>query len=1124
MLVQGAAPEDLAEVIAAAGQLLLRIGTADAETLAGLGDEIGRIETGIVEAGRRVGERLQERQRIAEAAGQLDAPEGALDPERNRCAAKEAVAPGTPRPGAADRQRCWRPGGRRWQRCATPCGDRRGAGAAARTPPHRQAAGQIEAPEGALDPEREEVRLAKEGVTQALGQAPLTDNVLEAGRQALETLRDTVRRVGEAAGRRRQESQRIAEAAGNVEPPEGAEEPEREEIRLAKEAVTLALAPLPLTEDVLEAGRNALSTLQQAAQRIATDAQQRKEAHDQIAEAAGLIQLPPCLEDQRQALEEAQQKVTAALEPPITAQRNQDAAQALDELRQLITTVEQELDSLGGLANVADTCIALGVAPEAYAQLEGALGGRKAAGELLKAFPPQELTTLCTGLGGGLTGAARLGQILPGFGTAATLKTTMADLGGAGKLAGLVVTGGLSGAAAKQLCDDLGAKAVGALMGDADDPTDAIAIQGQLGQNAKALRDLVADGGFDGKPAALAALFTKGCGGDAARFAQLCTDFDDDDDRAALKGLVDEGGLGDAPDVLADLFATGCGGSSDQLRTLSESFGDAGKRAGLKRALTQGGLAGQTGVPSEGDIDTGSLSALLKDGAGPAPGSFAGDDVKRRADGLAALFENMDATACGNMKTMLTKGGLGTEPEVMAHLVGIGCEGDAGALTALAAELNTDPAKLKALDDLVKEGGFGTVDAGSAPTGTDAKCLARLFDPGSNGDPQELTKLLTALGANDLANMKGIMTTGELGQHPEVVGGMYQHGCLTDPDGPSGGAKDPQFLKDMMGEFAAPNGPAEFQDLLVNGGFTGGGNEHRLGSVLRYACSGKNPPAARDGRVLKQFHTAFNGHMADLVTTMNAFDAAPDEILEQSTPTEPNQPGKAFRNVVNAPGHGNGAPDATRLHNKFFTTLNNKATANAGSVATPARLDLDALLQNAASFEMQPFPAGNVAMNLGGRAIDLRIDHVMYRHTRECNAFHLNGSSKSTLYPRGTDSARVQTLVTGTWGNIPNPNRGNRPGGPPMVPKANPPNDTDDLDGNYTPYPSTPIPPGLSDNNGGQAKIGFNPVPTPPPSTDVYIAQFFPVDDGTGTGGTPGNGGLLTVHNSDMREMRDALQ
>lgn len=164
-------------------------------------------------------------------------------------------------------------------------------------------------------------------------------------------------------------------------------------------------------------------------------------------------------------------------------------------------------------------------------------------------------------------------------------------------------------------------------------------------------------------------------------------------------------------------------------------------------------------------------------------------------------------------------------------------------------------------------------------------------------------------------------------------------------------------------------------------------------------------------------------------------------------------------------------------------------------------------------------------MALGGRNVEFRIDHVMERHTRKHNTFDFSGSTKSTLYPRRTDQANVEARLTGVWGNIPNPPRGNRAGPPPGVAKANPPVDAEDLDGNYTPYPypNGPVPPGLADGQGAQAKIGFNPLPPPPPNSPAYIAQFFAIDSGTGGPGEPDAGGMLTVHKSDMMKMKGAL-
>ena len=1066
---------------------------------------------------------------------------------------------------------------------------------------------------------------------------------------------------------------------------------------------------------------------------VETEVGKRQTEHKRIAGEGAKVEVSGHLDDQKQRLADARKDLAKALESPVTPGRNKTAGDALLALQDLAKAVTEELDSLGGEAGIGQLCAAVGFDASAYAALETALGGRKATAAMLKTFTPAKLGGLAKGLGGGEAGAKKLADLAGGFGGPAGLADTVASLdpGGQDRLLALVTKGNLAPAAVTKLRDDLGVEFLGALMGDSHDPAAAIAIQAELGGNVKALQDLATDGGFAGKPKALAALYSKGCGGDAKVFAALCVDFGNPDDRAKLKGLVDGGGLGDAPDCLGALLATGCGGSAAKLKEMGTAFADpltgAASRDGLKRMLTTGGLAAGKGTPPDGDVDPACLGQMLKqgggaqlaklvagldatacgnvavalkkgglgtepeafaalvdqgcgkgdpaklgglvaelntgpaklkglndllkeggvggkDGAGTPTGSNAeclaklfapgcdgkpaelaklltalgpddlanmkgvmttgglgkapdslaqllakgcdgdpakfkafgtafadpltGDDSRKGLErllttgGLAAgkgtppdgdvdsaclglMFKNgggpqlaklaagLDATACGNIGATLKKGGLGTEPEVFAKLVDDGCgKGDPAELGALAAELNSDPAKLKGLDDLLKTGGFGTKDETGTATNIKTDCLAKLFAPGCDGKPAELTKLLTALTGPDLANMKGLMTAGGLGQRPDIIGPMYKHGCISDPDGADDGTKEPTVLKDMMGEFAGPVGAGQFKDLLDNGGLGETGKQDRLGSLMRYACSNKaNPGAARNGKVLKQFHTAFSGNMADLTTTMEAFETAPKAILENGSP---NQPGKAFRNVVNAPGHGNGTPDATRLHSKFFTTLKNQSIATTGLViapGSPARLTLKQLLQNTPTFEQEAFTAGSTPMVLGGRNIDFRIDHVMDRHTRKFNTFDFSGSTKSTLYPRTETEAGVKARLTGTWANIPNIARGDRPAPPPGVPKANPPMDIHDLEGNYTPYPwpNGPVPPGVNDGQGAQAKIGFNPAPPPippavaPPIPGVYIAQFFAVDSGTGAAGEPDVGGLLTVHKTDMLKMKSAL-
>ena len=928
---------------------------------------------------------------------------------------------------------------------------------------------------------------------------------LQAMDKSFDGLADELAEARSAVQRRTAEKHRIEAEASQITV-DGADSDEAARLSGSVAEVSKMMAGAPLTNAMLESGRRALTEASNEAAQTGNAVQARLGENNRLGNEAGKVVDPECLPDQEKRLGTARTAVADLLKPPVSEKRNQDAAAALEDLRKAVIEVQDELISLGNLEGIKSLCGLAGVKIEEYAAFETQLGGRVATGELLKVFPAARLGGLTKALGAAAAGPEALAALAKSFGSPVALGTAIKELGGNGdaKLAGLVTAGKLYGAGVKKLCDDVGTSFVGALMEGSNDPKDALAIQAKLGATPKSLPDLNKQAGFEQKPAALVALFRKGCAGNVDTFAALCTGFADEADRKNLGALIGDAGLGDAPDAFSALFATGCGGDVASLQALGKSFsGDTnkGSRDGLKRMLTTGGLAAGKGVLPDGDVQPECLAELLKLGSGPGPtGAIKGGEDKRKGDGLAKLCAGLDATACGNLGKAMKSGGLGTEPEVFGHLVGVGCAGDPAKLAGLSAELGTNAKNLKGLNDLLKQGGFGSTTAVGGATGIDKTCLGTLFGTGCEGRPDELVKLITELGATDLPALEGVMTGGGLGQHPEVLGNLYKHGCLDLPNGATGGAKNPTVLKDLVGEFKPPGGPAQFRDLLVNGGFTA--NDDRLGSVVRYGLAGKGPNDKPDGKKLKQLHTAFDTHMGDLVTVMNAFDGAPDTILEASKPGEPNQPGKAFRNVVQAPGH---AGKLDQLHAKFFTKLKTRSTGVHNSPVT--RLTMDELIQNAASFEHEPCAAAPINMNMPP-PIDVHYEHIVQRHTRKQCAFLLANSSKSTLYPRTIAGAEIETQVKGVFAAIPKagPARGNRPDGTPM---KDPPGDTDDLNGNYASYENLLY-------NGGLYKVGFNPAPgvTIPPAGAVYVAQFFPKDT---------NPGMLTIHKTDMQAMKDAL-
>ncbi|MEX0283181.1 MAG: hypothetical protein AB3N23_01070 [Paracoccaceae bacterium] len=649
------------------------------------------------------------------------------------------------------------------------------------------------------------------------------------------------------------------------------------------------------------------------------------------------------------------------------------------------------------------------------------------------------------------------------------------------------------------------------------------------------LKRMFDDGGFKGKtppplakgdidPRCLGELLKngmgpppKGFGGDAdqRRTDGLATLVKGLDKSACedFKKLLTEGGVGKAPSALGHLVGHGCEGKPADLKNVIGAFDSKEKREGLERLLTTGGLEGKKkGEVKSGDIDPACLGYMLKHSAGISTPPKGADD---RGKALAALCEGMTGPSCGELKTTLKGTGLGFDPQVFGHFVGTGCatgtpakHSDPTKLSEFAQKLAADGPAQGKLKDMLQKGGFGTKDKDGNPVDIKPECLANMFNPGCEGKPEELIKLVNALDTTALTNLNGVMVTGEFGKHPKALGKTYQKGCLDNPIGARTGDKNPEVFKAMMSGFAPPAGPAKFKDLMDHGGFGVTGQEDRLGSVVRYAFTPK-PPAAEKQQAdkLVQLHTAFNGNWSNLTDMVGAFESAPDWVLGTDGGEEKKRLGSAFRNVVQAPGHGG---DATQLKTKFFDKLNNRANAGAGHIPHGVvRLTKDELLQHAASFEHEPVANGHrVAVNGG---IDLRADHVLERHTRKNNAFILNGGNDpTTLYPNGTDQNRIVNLVNGALAtlNNPAPNRGARPHHQrPPVQKRNPPLDRFDLN---HPDPWTPFN-NVGDGD-GTSKIGFHRDGANFPK--AMITQFYPK---TGTN-------LIKVANVDMAAMRDATR
>lgn len=682
------------------------------------------------------------------------------------------------------------------------------------------------------------------------------------------------------------------------------------------------------------------------------------------------------------------------------------------------------------------------------------------------------------------------------------------DQAGCQKMKTVLTSGGLG------LAPDALGQAVSVGCDGKADQMQAMVTTFSDGTNAAALQRMLTDGGMAGKagalsdgdidPACLGNLLKNGAGpapGSADdRMTKMATLLKDLDSSACgkLKDMLSEGGLGQAPEALSHLVGIGCEGKADSLKVLQGGFDDADNRKGLARMLGDGGLKGKT-VAGNTVIDPRCLAQLYKHGADEKPPLDPGTDEAWRAKSLGKLCKDMDKTGCDALAVTLETGKLGLEPEVMAKFVGVGCKGGGAELKAIATELGKSDNNAR-LGNLLQTGGFGTKDGSGAPVPDAAKteCLGKLLRPGCDGTPAEMTRLLQKLDAQEMSDFKGLMTSGKLGQNPDVLANLYKHGCVKSPDGPADGVgeKDPKVLVDMMATFRGPVEVAKFEDMLTNGGFTGAGNEERLGSVMRYAFTPKTPPGSpQDGAKLKEMCTAFTGHMPDLKMTMDALTGASDDILETSQPGEPNQPGKGLRNVVHAPGHGG---NANQLHSKFVTNLRNRATGGPpGGPATVPRLTLDELIQNAASLEHDTSHNAVVATVGPEGPTNIRMDHIVERHTRKHCNFTLKPPANNTpitLYARTVDEAAVKGMVDSAMGNMAMTQ-------PLLETDLEPP------PGNTYKFEDN-----VDDGSGGTAKIGFNPDPDPPPG-NAYVAQFFPRN-------APGQ---RKIRNRDMYGIKAAL-
>ncbi|MEX0371759.1 MAG: hypothetical protein AB3N09_14110, partial [Tateyamaria sp.] len=432
--------------------------------------------------------------------------------------------------------------------------------------------------------------------------------------QAVTTAKQTIKEREEARDR-------LLTAIEKVEPPEGSEQKETEElgqaVRTARELANTGALDVEATESALKIAEDLVEKIKEAARL-------RKEAHDTLDEELTQLVDIDCLPGQQPKQDELRKAASDLLEPPITEDRNTLAREAIDALKTWQGETKQALEDLGGKEQAQAFCDAFGVDPDKMAELETQLGGHDAVVALLKKPGLAKVKEYAAAFGGGAADPAKFAEMVTGFGSFDALQAAVDAVGSVEKLSALTVKGGLTPAAAKDMIDGLGGGFVAELMGSGNDPATAKALVTELGGELKNFGTIAKAAGLDAKPKALMALLDTGCKGNAKDFAALITDtFKDTDDQKALKGLIETGGFGDAPDALGGFFANGLGGDGKNLKEFCTALDTPAAREGLNFLRNDAGLKGDPGKISDH-----CLSALFPHGAGPVPTQPPPDQAK----------------------------------------------------------------------------------------------------------------------------------------------------------------------------------------------------------------------------------------------------------------------------------------------------------------------------------------------------------------------------------------------------------------------------------------------------------------------------------------------------------------
>jgi hypothetical protein len=469
---------------------------------------------------------------------------------------------------------------------------------------------------------------------------------------------------------------------------------------------------------------------------------------------------------QKDRLTQARKKVSDFLTGELSGQRLDNAEQQLGLLKQLMLDIQKEIDDSG----------------EDFKKQLKTDGKDDVVLDLLEKLGAADVKKLMTDLGG----AKNLGKLTKEF-NAAEIGTLCTDLGGATK-------------ARNFLEDACGGKA----------------------ENLKGLRTafpkwadatkFIADG-TGNKPKLLVQLLDPGCGGKPEKLKELHDAFSGN--FTNLKGLLEGGGLGDKsvqPGCVGQLLKIGCKGSGADFKLFCDAIAGKQARENLKGLLVDSGFGAKPDC----------LGQIL------ALGCDTGAGMTQSAQNLVQLADKVknDTQKLKNLVT--AKGGLGDNPEVLGHLIGVGCGKDPAAFKSL-----LDAFPLMQLDNLtgvVKDGGF-------AKPGVKPECFGELLATGCGGKPADLAKFCTGFkDGTARKNLTGLLVDGGLGDKPKALSQVLAIGF----DGQTNMVNGAKKLKDFAAATKATGGNHAKLKNLLGGADELGDNPEVLGHLAAIGCD-KDP-------------------------------------------------------------------------------------------------------------------------------------------------------------------------------------------------------------------------------------------------------------------------------------------